>query len=108
MRISYWSSDVCSSDLRPAGPGDGQAAVVEAESGQRRGMQCPLRGQPQHGAATADLPEIGGEEAGGARGSEEGRGGEEWVSTWRCRWSTYHVKNNTRYISKDTQPLELG
>src|SRR3546814_15419773 len=101
MRISDWSSDVCSSDLaqtvgKPGVPGD--------EGGRRTGAQSAegklyLSGQsPAHlhravrhcGRADRDLvhrdvlwpflPE---------RRSEERRVGKECVSTCRSRWSPY-------------------
>src|SRR3546814_4624944 len=79
MRISDWSSDVCSSDL-----------MVPAH--------CAHACNPDAGAAwsyqmlhldagwTADLLR---ETAPGAR-SEERRVGKECVSTCRSRWSPYH------------------
>src|SRR3546814_5530056 len=82
MRISDWSSDVCSSDL------NGQAAQDQA------GADHP--GREQH-----RLDEVVGEDAdddGGQEGhedvegerSEERRVGKECVSTCRSRWSPYH------------------
>src|SRR3546814_1071910 len=79
MRISDWSSDVCSSDLQnrsfgPTGPirfewiDDGEAARHEAV--------LHVFGQ-EHCAA-------------GFRRSEERRVGKECVSTCRSRWSPYH------------------
>src|SRR3546814_4688673 len=62
MRISDWSSDVCSSDLSPTStPGDpgGVGAAGNAGSGRRQR-------------------------------SEERRVGKECVSTCRSRWSPYH------------------
>src|SRR3546814_3917439 len=69
MRISDWSSDVCSSDLgRPgvAGPG---------------GRRPPHRSSP-------DPPSPA--PPGRSRRSEERRVGQECVSTCRSRWSPYH------------------
>src|SRR3546814_9257160 len=64
MRISDWSSDVCSSDLRPMPHG----AMVRS----RLKLQCrSSRSMPQ-------------------RRSEERRVGKECVSTCRSRWSPYH------------------
>src|SRR3546814_2645458 len=62
MRISDWSSDVFSSDLR--GPADGRER-----------------------ARSADHPRAGGD---GAARSEERRVEKECVSTCRSRWSPYH------------------
>src|SRR3546814_5448316 len=78
MRISDWSSDVCSSDLKPALRlahhlrGDPGAA---AEAGRAR----------DPGRQSGQVPRLGG----GIR-SEERRVGKECVSTCRSRWSPYH------------------
>src|SRR3546814_6865231 len=79
MRISDWSSDVCSSDLLPAGV-DGGLASARAN----RSM------------ATAVAQDDGGSTPGrwcrhpGSNRSEERRVGKECVSTCRSLWSTYH------------------
>src|SRR3546814_17250474 len=99
MRISDWSSDVCSSDLtRPRGSDE-----------ESRGSRC-ARDQRSTWKATwdhshmADSPEVAhivdlslriGEMllssgAGAADRSEERRVGKECVSTCRSRWSPYH------------------
>src|SRR3546814_6212593 len=72
MRISDWSSDVCSSDL----PGGSQAKEVLRCSILRplwtwRACSSPSRSQP-------------------TSRSEERRVGKECVSTCRSRWSPYH------------------
>src|SRR3546814_7221544 len=70
MRISDWSSDVCSSDLLLA---DGGLATTEAGHGEqwdRPNGWAPLQR------------------------SEERREGKECVSTCRSRWSPYHSKQN--------------
>src|SRR3546814_5509420 len=69
MRISDWSSDVCSSDL-----------MSEAESGQS-GAGFQLR---------TLLFRAGLSGNGVADRSEERRVGKECVSTCRSRWSPYH------------------
>src|SRR3546814_9712152 len=78
MRISDWSSDVCSSDLTDfidhllGGAGTGSLAVdrrAEIVDDHAR----PLRRQQQ-----------------GDSRSEERRVGKECVSTCRSRWSPYH------------------
>src|SRR3546814_5912845 len=88
LRISDWSSDVCSSDLlsgQPAaGDARGEVEAVEAEiRAQRRvhhivGEQRTDLGVDHHLRAT------------GANRSEERRVGKECVSTCRSRWSPYH------------------
>src|SRR3546814_4333634 len=67
MRISDWSSDVCSSDLRAARSG--------ARRGRRHRVPAGSARQPRSPC--------------GAR-SEERRVGKECVSTCRSRWSPYH------------------
>src|SRR3546814_17093996 len=76
MRISDWSSDVCSSDLsaRPRRPFMG---VGPAGRGNARRENSGYAGF--HGGR-----------------SEERRVGKECVSTCRSRWSPYHKKNNTK------------
>src|SRR3546814_8329111 len=69
MRISDWSSDVCSSDLLPS---------VRGRGGRRLSASCSLSVLP---LAPGPLPAIR---------SEERRVGKECVSTCRSRWSPYH------------------
>src|SRR3546814_6158302 len=70
MRISDWSSDVCSSDLH-GGRERLHASGCDAARGQRCGGRLRLQGN-----------EVG--------RSEERRVGKECVSTCRSRWSPYH------------------
>src|SRR3546814_4709678 len=85
MRISDWSSDVCSSDLR------GHARPGPADPHRRRDarQQLPavadlLRRALGDGALLAGLRPRH------AARSEERRVGKECVSTCRSRWSPYH------------------
>src|SRR3546814_19417941 len=97
MRISDWSSDVCSSDL-PA-----QAL----EMGQRRADHAGHRRDGlQHDRAVAvALGEAGvraeshrlGETERAAIRSEERLVGKECVRTCRSRWPPYHSKNIRTY-----------
>src|SRR3546814_6344730 len=76
MRISDWSSDVCSSDLGAAGLYDhGQAAGILLEG---RVVQA---GRAGYGTETLMR---------WLRRSEERRVGKECVSTCSSRWSPYH------------------
>src|SRR3546814_1745484 len=85
MRISDWSSDVCSSDLHRIGGatcqhGDGMSAF-----GFRR-IALGCRDDDSAGSAEAPAPVTA-----TAQGrSEERRVGKECVSTCRSRWSQYH------------------
>src|SRR3546814_11112429 len=99
MRISDWSSDVCSSDLRAVDPLEPEHVAVAAA---KMGLT--------HIVITSvdrdDLPD------GGARQfvrviealrretprSEERRGGKECVSTCRSRWSPYHETKTTQRL----------
>src|SRR3546814_1518250 len=85
MRISDWSSDVCSSDLL--------AALLQAH-----GMALVLVNTPTGLAGEKGLACLPGREADFdaalaqalAVRSEERRVGKECVSTCRSRWSPYH------------------
>src|SRR3546814_4146588 len=113
MRISDWSSDVCSSDLarfHAAYPGIGlqvsianthdvAAAVVEgaADLGVVEGAVAdPALAAWQVGedrmriVRAADAPDASGAAALADARSEERRVGNECVSTCRSRWSPYH------------------
>src|SRR3546814_18604186 len=98
MRISDWSSDVCSSDLpsatmrsnsRSRAAGSVTVQSVKRSNLPLRSVSCLSRGDRK------------------AR-SEERRVGKECVSTCRSRWSPYHYKKNklriTAYIH---QPSHL-
>src|SRR3546814_2302134 len=90
MRISDWSSDVCSSDLLAAGeelPGPGHALADAGEFRQHGiGLGPAVR---QIGAALlGDAVELLG--ALGDDRSEERRVGKECVSKCRSRWSPDH------------------
>src|SRR3546814_2290545 len=78
MRISDWSSDVCSSDLTSFGTAESRTTALPGALFRRPG---------RWGAAPASP--RGGCEARRAR-SEERRVGKECVSTCRSRWSPYH------------------
>src|SRR3546814_13412676 len=110
MRISDWSSDVCSSDL-------GSDSVQISVSGtQRRNLATyQFSGTPLAEITTLEFstynPTAGN---GGAADrsaylqfnvdfngrSEERRVGHECVSTCRSRWSPYHYKKKTDKKSK--------
>src|SRR3546814_18433032 len=100
MRISDWSSDVCSSDLG-----------LRADRGDRADLPDHRRQLPE-----LDRPADHHRRVAGGAGrnrvdavrhrhdavrSEERRVGKECVSTCRCRWSLYHEKKN-KCIIKNT------
>src|SRR3546814_15165840 len=87
MRISDWSSDVCSSDLGRQRRSRGRNWSCQAPH------PGPARKRPKSHVAlhiiwqvpSLFLPGI-------SLRSEERRVGKECVSTCRSRWSTYHYK----------------
>src|SRR3546814_17316460 len=84
MRISDWSSDVCSSDLgMAANAGDVGCACREAMAPVAEWFFI----RPEW---TGSAREIGSR----IERSEERRVGKECVSTCRSRWSPYHSKQN--------------
>src|SRR3546814_11251892 len=106
MRISDWSSDVCSSDLAQARTAyldaspaagnfedrpDSLMAGRQGPKGRRRG------GRGLNGGRRPVVPWQ-------ALGSEERRVGEECVRTCSSRWSPYHSKqkNSNKQNDEDT------
>src|SRR3546814_14886473 len=97
MRISDWSSDVCSSDLadrRDTGGGMsdvGFPLAILAEITHRCPLQCPYCSNPLAlEAASAELSTDAWKRVIAEARSEERRVGQECVSTCRYRWSPYH------------------
>src|SRR3546814_18763629 len=97
MRISDWSSDVCSADLRELSERE-QVGPGGLEHLGDLGMRS--REHPD------DLVELGVDVLrvglGEVRRSEERRVGKECVSTCRSRCSPYLDKTNQRYASNST------
>src|SRR3546814_9591031 len=75
MRISDWSSDVCSSDLDPAGIDLGYDRELRRAAAQDGAGPDRVSGAPAHPRPCR---------------SEERRVGKECVSTCRSRWSPYN------------------
>src|SRR3546814_12535557 len=100
MRISDWSSDVCSSDLEDeAGNAARELQVLIGDAKRRRQGRVGRSRREGHDHGFLDLlEEIDGrhlaKEAQRQRvgRSEERRVGKEGVSTCRSRWSPYHEK----------------
>src|SRR3546814_5492576 len=88
MRISDWSSNVCSSDLHHRGIGAGGAADHVLEE-----LAVARRVDDDVVAQRRLEPDLGGR-------SEERRVGKECVSTCRSRWSPYHSKKKTKNKSE--------
>src|SRR3546814_19905534 len=119
MRISDWSSDVCSSDLRigaPRSEGPASRLVDEGGVGAGRSETAVIAGRietafreiltAQHRADQNDGGPFGSVRSGFADGaerrphdrSEESRVGKECVSTCRSRWSPYHKKKKDHIL----------
>src|SRR3546814_17360722 len=77
VRISDWSSDVCSSDLPP-----GRCAIDACRPNQATSGPAP--------AAVASARAATPTRRGHCQSSEERRVGNECVSTCSSRWSPYH------------------
>src|SRR3546814_14738759 len=96
MRISDWSSDVCSSDLQPdrnvvAGSGEFRptedvtiSVRVITREGSRKVAEAALQIAQQRRKRLTVIHKDR---------SEERRVGKERVSTCRSRWSPYHYQN---------------
>src|SRR3546814_4211602 len=85
MRISDWSSDVCSSDLAVVG-----IMVPLPLQAELAGREIVGRGRFGEGVAGDRLGRAFRDMIGPVGRSEERRVGKECVSTCRSRWSPYH------------------
>src|SRR3546814_19034450 len=102
MRISDWSSDVCSSDL-PAGAGGAVLITGKQRRGRRRGavpgpgggLRRDGGGMGQRVISRTSPPSKNGFWA----RSEERRVGEECVRTCRYRGWPYHIQKNTQKLN---------
>src|SRR3546814_11378483 len=94
MRISDWSSDVCSSDLGEAVGVHHAGAVQHDGDMARRVDEIAALQRDLTGESVQRLADGGCLLVGVARRlrSEERRVGKECVSTCRSRWSPYHEK----------------
>src|SRR3546814_19519579 len=111
MRISDWSSDVCSSDLIAFGVDhhllDQAGALFEQAAQQVRLARPRIALHPQaggeqflnvyrNGASGAVASDVD-----GMSSAEERRVGKECVSTCRSRWSPYHEKKINQYMTDE-------
>src|SRR3546814_12513160 len=112
MRISDWSSDVCSSDLRMEQHQLRDQLQRNRHHRETAGMRvAEHREQPfailMRGAAPiGDVAEpVEMQRARHRDRSDERRGGEECVRTWRTRWGPEHSKqtNNQTHTNKRTR-----
>src|SRR3546814_16628513 len=103
MRISDWSSDVCSSDRASAPP----AANHKASSPRSPSVVPPSTTQPakpNHSRRYA-TPVQRPARARARTRSEERRVGEECVSTCKSRWLPYHEKKKHTNDQNNQQQL---
>src|SRR3546814_16273463 len=91
MRISDWSSDVCSSDLPSA------ESASSFTSGTSR-ISSNVQGRPFLSPAGEAGERATAARNAAANRSEERRVGKECVSTCRYRWSPYHLKKQNSSI----------
>src|SRR3546814_15218016 len=107
MRISDWSSDVCSSDLVAALLSQGAAPgrIMELDDGAPGGygwgeLVTVAERQLGHPIRALAVPRPAQRLA--AARSEERRVGKEGVSTCRSWWSPYHEKKTREQHQRDT------
>src|SRR3546814_19081418 len=116
MRISDWSSDVCSSDLNPLGAcaALGSDTWAPARNAYQSIGGCPVfvfhpRDQigNRRGIVNRADTLAGAQDITPALRSEERRVGKECVSTCRSRWWPYHSQkknHNTIQLTTSTLP----
>src|SRR3546814_3057646 len=88
MRISDWSSDVCSSDLQVRV--GAQRRAIAAERQGARAAAFGMRAEKADGIDFFAVFEAMRELIDYCKRSDERRVGKECVSTCRSRWSPYH------------------
>src|SRR3546814_12202665 len=107
MRISDWSSDVCSSDLFQH-PGIMALTGIPAcrwPATTIGAMLIAIPGALPPLPVAAELARLLPQHAPVLHRSEERRVGKECVSTCRSRWSPYHSKKkNESQLCNDTNP----
>src|SRR3546814_19808714 len=101
MRISDWSSDVCSSDLLVAHRAE-QVKLYQTHDGRTelRAATGPDYGRIFDHELVAAVMKIAGDGVGQTRRSEERRVGKECVSTCRSRWSPFHSQKKKHNIKQ--------
>src|SRR3546814_15175665 len=95
MRISDWSSDLCSSDLlarRSSASGEPAPDLVPA--------RFLLHGLEESDEMNDERDQRPARNRDDPPRSEERRVGKEGVSTFRSRWLTYHSKNKDKLKQK--------
>src|SRR3546814_21113858 len=114
MRISDWSSDVCSSDLCvQIMPDPSKTHIVRnliEEDIEEITTRVKIRAEVwklHTGFLKAVAPSISEGSPAAARNKEIGRAsvGKECVSTCRSRWSPYHYKKKTQTQRNNTEKI---
>src|SRR3546814_12636000 len=95
MRISDWSSDVCSSDLHARETGN-RHVEIGGQFLQQRGGIIARRREATNVTTRAKHP---------SRQIGRARVGKECVSTCRSRWSPYHEKKHTTTTTVNNNPI---
>src|SRR3546814_10921381 len=90
MRISDWSSDVCSSDLSKSEDDTSLGSLIELALEEETQIFSQQSNAPPPSIKKHQSRDIT-----CFKRSEERRVGKECVSTCRSRWSTYHEKKKT-------------
>src|SRR3546814_12270356 len=97
MRISDWSSDVCSSDLKiAAGEISSVHITVNTLNGDRIHTNTLNANKITTNSIFSNTLYLGSASADNQLRSEERRVGKECVGTCRSRWSPYHSKKNNQ------------
>src|SRR3546814_11393569 len=110
MRISDWSSDVCSSDLLTAAGEEVRELATQMETSSLQ-LETRVFGRDQsvRGLLRVTLTPLLATHLLMPDRSEERRVGHECVSTCRSRWSPYHSKKKTQvaiiHSNQNTNPL---
>src|SRR3546814_12903600 len=111
MRISDWSSDVCSSDLSLTTASSSGAVTVDINEAGSTILSTKLTiDQGEKTSTTAATPAVISDASLGDAAeitidvdrSEERRVGKECVSTCRSRWSPYRKKQKNKNKTTDT------
>src|SRR3546814_21081409 len=102
MRISDWSSDVCSSDLANIDGG----TIIATGSKRTVGIQANDGGSIDARNVAITTNSTFGHAVNAYTRSEERRVGKESVSPCRSRWSPYHYKK--KRITKNTNIKVTG
>src|SRR3546814_12428304 len=96
MRISDWSSDVCSSDLESQTASTRESMLDQSLSSVNP-ISAGTESASESGKRAFAFPPFNAPQTSPTNRSEERRVGKECVSTCRSRWSPYHSKKTNTY-----------